>query len=328
MTNDFLHFSHFSDLRVVAVGGGTGLSTMLRGVKLYTQNINVIVTVADDGGNSGMIREDLHILPPGDIRNCLTALADTEPIMRDLFRYRFTSGRLEGYCFGNLFLAAMSELSGSFEKAIEKMSSVLAVTGNVLPVTCDNVNLKAELENGTVVYGECSIPKCVLKNKSPIKKIMLSPQNVKVNDKCINAIYNADLIVLGPGSLYTSIIPNLIVDGMKDALKNTNAKIVYVCNVMTQPGETDGFTAYSHIKAIENHLGENIVDFCVANSQKVPDIFKKRYEMQSAFPVIADDGEFTGTKTKLIQKDLLYFDGDVVRHDYIKLAETLLLLPG
>lgn len=319
-----------SDLKIVAVGGGTGLSTMLRGIKLYTQNIDVIVTVADDGGGSGMIREDLHILPPGDIRNCLTALAEAEPMMKKLFRYRFKGGRLTGQSFGNLFLAAMCDITGDFETAIEQMSSVLAVTGNVLPVTKDDVNLVATLKNGTMVKGESSIPKISVLEESPIDTIELEPKDVCAFDKCIKAINEADIIILGPGSLYTSIIPNLLVEGITFAISASKAKKVYVCNVMTQPGETTGHTAFDHIDAICRHMGCNCVDYCIVNTGEVPEFFEEKYKAENAEKVIVDREKFENSPTKLIEKDLLYVDKEnmKLRHDYIKLAQTILQLAG
>lgn len=317
-----------SDIKVVAVGGGTGLSTMLRGIKLYTQNIDVIVTVADDGGGSGIIREELHILPPGDIRNCLTALAEAEPLMKELFRYRFKSGRLEGQSFGNLFLAAMCDLSGDFDTAIEKMSSVLAVTGNVLPVTKDNINLKATLKNGSVIMGESRIPEEALSQGSAISKIELHPSDARPSERCIKAIENADIIILGPGSLYTSIIPNLLVDGISSAIASSSAKKVYVCNVMTQPGETQGYSAYDHLNALCEHMGENCIDYCIANSAPVPEDVREKYISSNSDGVKLDREKFENIPTKLIAEDILYKEEEkmIVRHDYIKLAQVILSL--
>lgn len=317
-----------SDIKVVAVGGGTGLSTMLRGIKLYTKNIDVIVTVADDGGSSGMIREELHILPPGDIRNCLTSLADAEPLMRELFRYRFKSGRLEGQSFGNLFIAAMCDLTGDFETAIEKMSSVLAVTGNVLPVTKDNINLKATMQNGSVVVGESRIPDEAMSQGTAISKIELEPKDAKAFDKCIKAIENADIIVLGPGSLYTSIIPNLLVDGITSAISQSKAKKVYVCNMMTQPGETSGYSAYDHLAAIVEHMGLNCIDYCIANSAPILEDALKKYLRKNADSVEPDRANFENIPTELVTADLLYVDEEkmILRHDYIKLAQLILSL--
>ena len=310
-----------SDLKIVAVGGGTGLSTMLRGIKLYTKNIDVIVTVADDGGGSGMIREDLNILPPGDIRNCLTVLAEAEPMMKKLFRYRFKCGRLMGQSFGNLFLAAMCDITGDFETAIEKMSSVLAVTGNVLPVTKDDVNRN-------VVFGESSIPKESIKQQSGISKISLEPDSVCAFDKCIKAISEADIIILGPGSLYTSIIPNLLVEGISFAISASSAKKVYVCNVMTQPGETTGYSASDHVNAIVRHTGTNYIDYCIANTKEIPDEYLQKYNAENSSPVQVDFDKFENMFTKLVAKDLLYVDKEnmILRHDYVKLAQIILQL--
>ena len=235
-----------NETKVVVIGGGTGLSTMLRGLKQYTSHITAIVTVGDDGGGSGKLREDLGMLPPGDIRNCILALADTEPLMEDLLQYRFTEGSLKGQCFGNLFLAAMAGISENFEDAVQKMSSVLAVKGKVLPVTLDDMKLVAELENGEIIEGESKIPSEVIVRKTRIKKLAIKPIDAKPLEEAIKAINNADVIIMGPGSLYTSIIPNLLVKGIPEAICKSPAKKVYISNVMTQPGETDGFKVSNH----------------------------------------------------------------------------------
>ena len=245
-----------NEAKVVVIGGGTGLSTMLRGLKQYTSHITAIVTVGDDGGGSGKLREDLGMLPPGDIRNCILALADTEPLMEDLLQYRFTEGSLKGQCFGNLFLAAMAGISENFEDAVQKMSSVLAVKGKVLPVTLDDMKLIAELENGEIIEGESKIPSEVIVRNTRIKKIAIKPIDAKPLEEAIKAINNADVIIMGPGSLYTSIIPNLLVKGIPEAICKSPAKKVYISNVMTQPGETDGFKVSNHLKVVLDY--ENI----------------------------------------------------------------------
>ena len=228
-----------NETKVVVIGGGTGLSTMLRGLKQYTSHITAIVTVGDDGGGSGKLREDLGMLPPGDIRNCILALADTEPLMEDLLQYRFTEGSLKGQCFGNLFLAAMAGISENFEDAVQKMSSVLAVKGKVLPVTLDDMKLVAELENGETIEGESKIPSEVIVRETRIKKLAIKPIDAKPLEEAIKAINNADVIIMGPGSLYTSIIPNLLVKGIPEAICKSPAKKVYnFLMLMTQPGET------------------------------------------------------------------------------------------
>ena len=248
-----------NEAKVVVIGGGTGLSTMLRGLKQYTSHITAIVTVGDDGGGSGKLREDLGMLPPGDIRNCILALADTEPLMEDLLQYRFTEGSLKGQCFGNLFLAAMAGISENFEDAVQKMSSVLAVKGKVLPVTLDDMKLIAELENGEIIEGESKIPSEVIFRNTRIKKIAIKPIDAKPLEEAIKAINNADVIIMGPGSLYTSIIPNLLVKGIPEAICKSPAKKVYISNVMTQPGETDGFKVSNHLKVLMDYgVAENI----------------------------------------------------------------------
>ena len=224
--------------RIAVIGGGHGLSNMLRGLKQYTENISAIVTVADDGGGSGMLRQDLGMPPPGDIRNCLEALANTEPLMRELMQYRFKDGSLAGQSFGNLFLAALNGISDSFDAAVSRMSEVLAITGRVLPVTTADVQLEAEFENGATVVGESKIFYCKKKENCRIKEVRLLPEHSKALPDAVRAIRDADILVLGPGSLYTSIIPNLLVDGIVDAIRDSDALRVYVANVMTQEGET------------------------------------------------------------------------------------------
>jgi len=234
--------------KVVIIGGGTGLSILLRGLKEYTSNITAIVTVADDGGGSGVLREDLGMLPPGDIRACILALANTEPTMEKLLQYRFDEGILKGQNFGNLFIAAMNEIYGSFEMAIKETSNVLAVTGKVLPMTLEDVTLYAELENGHTIKGESEIP---LKNKelsSKINRIYMEPKASYPLVEAVDAIKDADLIVLGPGSLYTSVIPNLLVNNIVDTIYEAKGPKVYITNVMTQPGETDGYTVLDHVE--------------------------------------------------------------------------------
>ena len=231
---------HLDGPNIVAIGGGTGLSTMLRGLKKYTENLTAIVTMADDGGGSGKLREDLGMPPPGDIRHCLQALANAEPLMEELINYRFSEGTLAGQSFGNLFLAALNGISDSFEEAVSRMSQVLAITGRVLPVTSDNIQLVAEFENGTQVVGESKICDFKKAQDCRITKVRLIPENARVNQEALEAIDKADLILLGPGSLYTSVIPNLLVDGIADAVAASPALRAYICNVMTQDGETEG----------------------------------------------------------------------------------------
>jgi uncharacterized cofD-like protein len=257
--------------RVVALGGGTGLSTLLRGLKKYTGNLTAIVTVADDGGSSGRLRAEYRILPPGDFRQCITALADVEPLMTTLFQHRFKEGSLNGHSFGNLFIMAMAEITGDFEHAIRESGRVLAVRGQIVPSTLRDVTLIAEMVDGQTRVGESSIPHANGDGDgngsvaTAIKRVFLQPEPT-INPEAEEAILNAEMILVGPGSLFTSILPNLVVDGMAEALKASPAIKVFVCNVATQPGETDAYRVSDHLKAIESHLGTNIFDFVVVNS--------------------------------------------------------------
>ncbi|AKN32862.1 hypothetical protein Ccar_19230 [Clostridium carboxidivorans P7] len=311
--------------KIVVIGGGTGLSTMLRGLKYYTSNITAIVTVADDGGGSGDLREDLGMLPPGDIRNCILALADTEPLMEDLLQYRFKDGRLKNQSFGNLFLAAMDGISSNFEEAVHKMSSVLAVTGKVMPVTLDNVILKAKLKNGTIVAGESNIPNEAIKQNTSIDKIFIEPKNAKPLKEAIDAIMEADAIILGPGSLYTSVIPNLLVKDIAEAVKKTNAIKLYVSNIMTQRGETDGFGVEDHIKAIFKHAGGEIVDYVVINIGRIDDELEDKYKEETSHLVKIDNiEELKRLNVNVIEGDFIRIKNGLIRHNSEKLASILI----
>lgn len=313
-----------NEAKVVVIGGGTGLSTMLRGLKKYTSHITAIVTVGDDGGGSGKIREDLGMLPPGDIRNCILALADTEPLMEDLLQYRFTEGSLKGQCFGNLFLAAMAGISENFEDAVQKMSSVLAVKGKVLPVTLDDMKLVAELENGEIIEGESKIPSEVIVRNTRIKKIAIKPIDAKPLEEAIKAINNADVIIMGPGSLYTSIIPNLLVKGIPEAICKSPAKKVYISNVMTQPGETDGFKVSNHLKVLMDYgVAENI-DYVIANNGIIPSDIKEKYARENAELVVLDYENINNLNVKIIEADLIKITKRYVKHNAEKLAELIM----
>lgn len=313
-----------NEAKVVVIGGGTGLSTMLRGLKQYTSHITAIVTVGDDGGGSGKLREDLGMLPPGDIRNCILALADTEPLMEDLLQYRFTEGSLKGQCFGNLFLAAMAGISENFEDAVQKMSSVLAVKGKVLPVTLDDMKLVAELENGEIIEGESKIPSEVIVRKTRIKKIAIKPIDAKPLEEAIKAINNADVIIMGPGSLYTSIIPNLLVKGIPEAICKSPAKKVYISNVMTQPGETDGFKVSNHLKVLMDYgVAENI-DYVIANNGIIPPDIKEKYARENAELVVLDYENISNLNVNVIEADLIKITKRYVKHNAEKLAELIM----
>ncbi|KLE14442.1 gluconeogenesis factor YvcK family protein [Clostridium sp. C8] len=309
--------------KIVVVGGGTGLSTMLRGLKYYTSNITAIVTVADDGGGSGALREDLGMLPPGDIRNCILALADTEPLMEELLQYRFPDGRLKNQNFGNLFLAAMDGVSDNFEDAVQKMSSVLAVTGKVLPVTLEDMKLIAELENGNKVEGESQIPEEVLKQNSRVKKLMIEPKDAKPLEDAIKAIEEADAIVLGPGSLYTSIVPNLLVKDIAESIRKSDAIKIYISNIMTQPGETHGFKVSDHIKILKKYGGRGIVDYVVANRGDIPEDIKEKYSLDGSELVELDIKEVRGLGVDVVEASLAKIQKGYVKHDSEYLAEVL-----
>lgn len=310
--------------KVVTIGGGTGTSTMLRGLKEFTSNITAVITVADDGGGSGTLRNDLGMLPPGDIRNCLIALAETEPIMEKLLNYRFTEGYLKGQSFGNLFLAAMNGICDSFEKAVKHMGEVLAVTGRVFPVTEENVFLLAELEDGTLIRGESNIGHHHLTHPGRIKRVMFDKENVKPLPQVLDAIRDADIIVFGPGSLYTSIIPNLLVDGVANAVFESRAMKIYVCNIMTQPGETENYTVSDHIRTLHNHAKRPLTDICLVNCGEIDNNILRRYAEDGAEKVRIDASEVKKMGIRLIEEDLVKIKNGLVRHDSLKLAQTII----
>lgn len=309
--------------KIVVVGGGTGLSTMLRGLKYYTSNITAIVTVGDDGGGSGELREDLGMLPPGDIRNCILALADTEPLMEELLQYRFKDGKLKNQSFGNLFLAAMNGISENFEDAVHKMSSVLAVTGKVLPVTLEDMKLIAVLENGSIIDGESQIPEEAIIQKSKIKELRVEPKEAEALDEAIIAINEADAIILGPGSLYTSIVPNLLIKGISENIVKSTAMKIYISNIMTQPGETDDFNVSNHIEILEKYGGKGIVDYVIANNSDIPKDVKKRYEEDNSKLVLIDRNKIRKFNINIIEDSLFKINKGYVKHDSELLAEVI-----
>ncbi len=310
--------------KIVTIGGGTGMSTMLRGLKKHTQNLTAIVTMADDGGGSGKLREDLGVLPPGDVRNCLVALADAEPMMEALFHYRFPCGTLRGQSLGNLIIAAMDGMCGSFEEAIRRIGDVLAISGRVLPVTTENIHLCARFSDGARVHGESRIGNAKLAHGCRIENVYLVPEVVSPASDVIESIQSADAILLGPGSLYTSIIPNLLVQGVADALRNTQAPKIYVCNVMGQPGETEGYSAFDHVQAILQHGGEGIIDYCLVNTEEMNEVVLGLYAEDGVSPVPIDDARFSEKGIGLIRAPLLGHDGRLARHNPERLAECIM----
>lgn len=315
------------DPRIVALGGGTGLSTMLRGLKKYTNEITAVITMADDGGGSGILRQDLGMLPPGDIRNCLLALAEIEPTLEKLFRYRFGDGMLKGQSLGNLILAAMNGIYGSFDEAIKHAHEVFAVTGKVLPVTCDDIRMYAVFEDGSAVFGESKIAEAKIKHGCKIQSVGLSAPHVMPAQGVLPAIENADMIILGPGSLYTSIIPNLLVDRVSDAIRKSNARKVYVCNVMTQVGETEGYSAFDHVSAIIQHGGEGLIDTCIVNTGAIAGEILDRYEsLEGAQPVLIDDEAFAEAGITLVKAEIARVENDLARHNPQRLAHEIMKL--
>jgi uncharacterized cofD-like protein len=311
-----------SDVRVVALGGGTGLSTLLRGLKHYTSSITAIVTVTDDGGSSGRLRAEMGVLPPGDIRNCLVALADAEPLMKELFDYRFNGpGPLAGHSFGNLFIAAMSDITGDFELAVKQSSEVLLVRGEVLPATLDDCVIGAVLENGREVLGQTTLGN----SECRIDRVFLHPAAPRPLPEALHAIRHADAIVLGPGSLYSSVMPNLLVDGVAGAIAASGALKVYVCNVMTEQGETQGYTAQDHLAAIFDHAGPAFVDWIIVNSSPISDAMVRKYSCEGAEPVRWDRRALESMGVRVLEAPVAS-QTDLVRHDSGAVASEVIAL--
>ena len=305
---------------VTVVGGGHGLSVLLRGIKAATSNVTAVVTVADDGGSSGRLREEFGIIPPGDLRNCLVALADTEPLMEKLFQYRFKGKtELAGHSFGNLFIAAMNEVTGDMEQALRESSKVLAVKGQVLPASKDHVRLDAVMEDGTVVQGESHIPEV----HKRIHRVRLFPEEVQPVQSALDALANADAIILGPGSLYTSIMPNLLVDKVAETIRKSKAIKIYICNVMTQPGETDGYTASMHAKAIIDHGGKGIIDYMLVNDAPISADMQDFYATKGAYPVEVDEEAINALGVGFVKADIIN-ENEVIRHDPDKLSRAVM----
>ena len=308
--------------RIVAIGGGTGLSVLLSGLKQHSSNLTAVVTVADDGGSSGLLRSGLGVLPPGDIRSCLVALADDESLMSRLFQYRFPQdGGLQGHSFGNLFVAALADVTGDFERAVQESTTVLKVRGRVLPATLQSVTLHAELQGGEKVAGESSI---TASERLPMR-VWLEPGRPRALPQAIEAIATADVVVLGPGSVYTSIVPNLLIPDVREALKRTQARVVYVCNVMTQPGETDGHTAADHLAALCRHGAAGLIDDVLVNDTPVSDELAAVYRAGGAAPVAVDDRELSAQGVRVVHAGIAH-EGDFFRHDSARLADAILRL--
>ena len=310
--------------RIVAIGGGHGLSTMLRGLKRYSRDITAIVTMADDGGGSGMLRQDLGMLPPGDARDCVLALANTEPVMEQLMTYRFQEGSLEGQNFGNLLLAALNGICGSFAEAVRQMGEVLAITGRVLPVTEESIHLQAQFEDGSTVFGESAIFYHKKDTRKRIRRVVLTPEHPSAFPESLEAIRRADLILIGPGSLYTSIIPNFLVSGITEAVEQSGAYKLMVMNLMTQDGETEGYTAADHLRELLRHGTKGMVDGCLANSSPVPEHLKEEYLREGADVMAVDREQVEALGVRLYTAPLLSSQCEYARHDPRLLAAAIM----
>jgi uncharacterized cofD-like protein len=309
--------------KIVAIGGGTGLSTLLRGLKLHTANLTAIVTVADDGGSSGRLRRDFGVLPPGDIRNCIAALADEETLLSELFQYRFEAGDgLSGHSFGNLFLTAMSEITGDLESAVEASSKVLAIKGQVLPATLADVTLWARLTDGRVIQGESSISEA----GGEIAEIGCHPANPPALAKAISAIQQADYIIMGPGSLYTSVISNLLVPEITEAIAKRNVPSIYVCNIMTQPGETTGYTVADHIASIDRACGKKLFDSVLVQKSQPSASCLERYALENSYPVLLDRENVQKLGREVFEFHVMEENRETgyLRHDSRRLARSLM----
>jgi len=306
--------------KIVIIGGGTGLSTILEGLKEYTTNIAAIVTVADEGGSSGRLREEFGILPPGDIRNCLVSLAEAPQLMRDLFQYRFQDGEgMKGHSFGNIFITALTEVTGSFKDAVKESSKVLAIRGEVIPSSLDRIRLKAEYVDGSTKEGEDKIPKV----DKPIKYISITPQDAKANPEALEAIKGADMIIVGPGSLFTSILPNLLINGVSSEIAKKDILKLYICNVMTQSGETDSFTAGDHIECLIKHTNKDIINYCLVNAGRLDYELLLKYSQQKSFPVIPDKNRIRKMGVTVLEDDFASRI-DYLRHDPKKIAKRII----
>ena len=309
--------------KVVAIGGGTGLSMLLKGIKKITNNITAVVTVGDDGGSSGRLREEMGVLPPGDIRNCIAALADDEDLVTKLFQYRFDVGEgLKGHSFGNLFLTALCSITGNMVRAVKESSNVLSIRGRVLPSTLDDMKLAAEMEDGRVIHGESAIPEA----KGKIKRLFTEPSECKALPEVIEAIKSADLIIMGPGSLYTSVIPNLLIKEIASEVAKSKAKKIYVCNIMTQPGETDNYSVASHVNALISHAGSSDILDAVLVNNSIPENISPAYATHNSYPVVLDLENLNPTGVKLVSTKLIEEEqsrNGLIRHSSDRVARSV-----
>lgn len=315
--------NHERKQRIVVIGGGTGMPVLLRGLKKLDIDLTALVTVADDGGSTGRLRSEMDIPAPGDIRNVIAAMSDVEPMLIELFQHRFNGkNNLSGHSMGNLLLAAMTSITGDFYTGIEEISRVLNVKGHIYPISNDNLSLHAEMADGEIVSGESKIPHA---NKQ-IKRVFLKPEPVHAFPHAVEAIYEADLVVISPGSLYTSILPSLITPHIDQAVSETKAKVVYVCNLMTQAGETTDYTASHHVRAIIDHIGEHTVDAIVVHNEPIHHSIRQLYAEEHAEPVIYDTDHLLDLGLEIIEGDIIDHKRKTLRHDTEKLAQLLYTL--
>lgn len=306
--------------KIVVLGGGTGMPVLLRGLKDYPIDLSTIVTVADDGGSTGQLREMIETPAPGDIRNVIAALANVDQELYELFQHRFNvSNGLCGHSLGNIVLIAMSSITGNFYEAVKEVSVMFNVKGNIYPIVNESVTLHAEMDDGTIVTGESKIP---MKNKK-IKRVFLTPDHVTPMPDVVEAILDADLVVISPGSLYTSILPNLIIKDVVDALNQTAAKTVYVCNIMTQPGETNNYSAADHVKAIYNHIGSNTIDSIIVHNQPIAKNLLLEYEKQNASPVTYNLSSLYELGLEVFEEDIIDHFHPMIRHNTEKIAKII-----
>ncbi|MDW5299075.1 MAG: uridine diphosphate-N-acetylglucosamine-binding protein YvcK [Sedimentibacter sp.] len=313
-------------MKIVVFGGGTGLSVLLGGLKKYSKDISAIVTVADNGGGSGVLREDLGMLPPGDMRSCIIALSDIEPTMERLMQHRFKDGYLNGQSFGNLLIAAMYEIFGDYEHALKEIGSIFRLSGKVLPMTLQDAQLKAYLDNGDCILGEKDIPEYVSKLNCKIDRVSLVPEVCKPLDETVRDIQEADIIILGPGSLYTSVIPNILVDNIPTVISESKATVFYICNVMTQPGETDNYNVYDHVNAIIKQSNRYLIDYVIANDELISESAIENYKFKGAKQVLVDDEQIKKLEEmniKVISSNFIEIRKNYIRHNAEKIGQLL-----
>ncbi|MDO4773133.1 MAG: uridine diphosphate-N-acetylglucosamine-binding protein YvcK [Bacillota bacterium] len=316
-----------NDIKILVIGGGSGISVILRGIKKISKNISAVVTVADDGGSSGILRKDMGMLPPGDIRNCILALSKTEEFMEKLMQHRFKDEKLSPHNLGNLLIAALVEMTGSFEAALSHMHDIFAVTGRVLPVSLEDISIVAELEDDSIVQGESKIPYEVIKKNSKIRRIRIVPENAEIFEEVPKAIAYSDIIMIGPGSLYTSILPNLLVKGVSEGIRNSRAKVVYCGNLLSQPGETSGMKIEEHVFEIEKHVGARLFDTILVNSKRLDSDMYAAYKKEGAKPLfLSEEGrqKLEERGIEIIERDFIEIKEGYIRHNADLVAKELL----